>query len=160
MRVKIIISLVALLLLAAAPAWPVELAPTTKNLVRTLESHGYRYKGMKGNQAIFKTRQSVVTIYLNKNGVIYAGGISIGPQAETETTVLALYTIYATLEVNKGRTQVLNERVALKKMSRLIDKVESAVKVSSRTQFRFEDMEVLAKRNNRTDYISIGLQPH
>jgi hypothetical protein len=160
MRPKIIISLLALLLLAAAPAWSVDLAPTTKNLVKTLERHGYKYKGMKGNQAIFSTRQSVVTVYLNKNGVIYAGGISIGPQADTETTVVALYTIYATLEVNKGRTQMLNERVGLRKMTRLIDKVESAVKVSSRTQFHFEHMEVLATRNKRTDYITIGLQPH
>lgn len=160
MRPRIIISLLTLLLLAAAPAWPAKLAPTTENLVKTLESHGYRYKGMKGNQAIFKTSESVVTVYLDKNGVIYAGGISIGPGADTETTVVALYTIYATLEVNKGRTQMLNEKVGLRKMIKLIDKVESAVKVSSRTQFRFENMEVLATRNNKTDYITIGLQPH
>jgi hypothetical protein len=55
---------------------------------------------------------------------------------------------------------MLNDQVALKKMYKLIDKVESALKVSSKTQFRFENMEVLATRNNKTDYITIGLQTH
>jgi hypothetical protein len=46
------------------------------------------------------------------------------------------------------------------KMSELMNKVEAALKVSPRTQFRFENMEVLATRNDQTDYFTIGLKPH
>ena len=148
-----------LLLLVASPAWSAKLAPTTENLVKVLGSYGYKYKEMRGNKAILTRKQSVVSVSLNGKGVIYEGGISIGPKADTDATVAALYIIYTTLEVNKGKTQMLNEKVALAKMTKLIDKVESALKVSSRTQFRFEDMDVLATRNNKTNYITIGLKP-
>jgi hypothetical protein len=43
--------------------------------------------------------------------------------------------------------------------SELIDTVESALKVSSETKFRFEDMDVLATRNNKTDYFTVSLKP-
>jgi hypothetical protein len=54
---------------------------------------------------------------------------------------------------------MLNEKVAVAKMSKLVDSVESALKVSSETKFRFEDMDVLATRSNKTDYITISLKP-
>jgi len=160
MRQRISIGLVGLLLLVAAPVWAANLAPSTEELVKALGNNGYKYKEMRGNQALFTSKQSVVTLSLNDRGLVTAGGISIGPQADTDSTVVALYAIYATLEVNKGRTQMLDDRVAMGKMNKLLDTVESALKVSPRTQFTFEDMEVLATRNNRTDFITIGLQAH
>jgi hypothetical protein len=157
---RISIGLVGLLLLVAASVWAANLAPSSEELVKALGNNGYKYKEMRSNQAFFTNKQSVVTLSLNDRGLVTAGGISIGPQADTDSTVVALYAIYATLEVNKGRTKVLDDQVALKKMVKLIDKVESALKVSSKTQFRFENMEVLATRNDKTDYITIGLQAH
>jgi hypothetical protein len=159
MRHRITFGLVGLLLLAAAPAWSAKLAPTTENLVKVLGNSGYEYKEMRGNQAILTRKQSVVAVSLNNQGLIYAGGLSIGPQADVNATVSALYAIYTTLQVNKGKTQMLNEKVAVAKMSKLIDTVESALKVSSETQFRFEDMNVKATRNDKTHYITIGLSP-
>ena len=114
---------------------------------------------MRGNKAILTRNQSAVSVSLNDKGVIYEGGISIGPKADADATLAALYVIYTTLQVNKGKTQMLNEKVATAKMSKLIDTVDSALKVSSETKFRFEDMDVLATRNNKTDYITISLKP-
>ena len=54
---------------------------------------------------------------------------------------------------------MLNEKVAMANMRKLIDKVESALKVSNKTQFSFEKMEVLATRNDKTDSFTIGLKP-
>jgi hypothetical protein len=160
MRPRIIISLFGLLLLAAAPVWAAGLAPSTEELVKALGNNGYKYQGMSSNKATFTRKDSKVQVSLNDKGLVYSGGISIGPKADTEATILALYTLYATLEVNKGRTRILDEKVALTKMKKLIDSVESALKVSARTQFRFENMEVLATRNDETDFITIGLKPH
>ncbi len=160
MRSKIIVRMVGLLLLAAAPAWSANLAPSTEELVKALGNNGYEYQGMRGNKATFTSKQSVVQVSLNDRGLIYEGGISIGPKADVNATIVALYTIYATLEVNKGRTRILNEKVALEKMIKLMDKAEAALKVSAKTQFRFENMEVLATRNDKTDYITIGLKPY
>jgi hypothetical protein len=96
---------------------------------------------------------------MTHKGVIYEGGISVGPKADVDATLAALYVIYTTLQVNKGKTQMFNEKVAVAKMSKLINTVESALKVSSETKFRFEDMDVLATRNNKTDYFTISLKP-
>ena len=114
---------------------------------------------MRGNKALLTRKQSVVSVSLNDKGLIYEGGISIGPKADLDATLAALYVIYTTLQVNKGKTQMLDEKVATAKMSKLIDTVESALKVSSRTQFRFEDMDVLATRNEKTNFLTIGLKP-
>jgi Tfp pilus assembly protein PilW len=92
--------------------------------------------------------------------LIYAGGVSIGPKADVDATVGALRIIYTALQVNMGKTQVLNEKVAVAKMNKLIDAVEAALKVSSETQFRFEDMNIKATRNDKTQYLTIGLSPH
>jgi hypothetical protein len=159
MRRRITLSLLGLLLLVASPAWSAKLAPTTENLVEVLGNCGYQYKEMRGNKAILTRNQSAVSVSLNDKGLVYEGGISIGPKADTEASVAALYAIYTTLQVNKGKTQMLNEKVATAKMSKLIDTVESALKVSSETKFRFEDMDVLATRNNKTQYITISLRP-
>jgi len=159
MRYRITVSIVGLLLLVAAPAWAAKLAPTTENLVKILGDNGYQYKEMRGNKAILTGKQSVVSVSLNDKGLVYEGAISIGPKADVDNTLAALYAIYTTLEVNKGRTQMLNEKVAMAKMSKLIEKVESALKVSNKTQFSFEKMEVLATRNDQTDSFTIGLKP-
>jgi hypothetical protein len=159
MRHRITISLLGLLLLVASPAWSAKLAPTTENLVKVLGNCGYAYKEMRGNKAILTRQQSAVSVSLNDKGVIYEGGISIGPKADPDATLAALYVIYTTLQVNKGKTQMLNEKVATAKMSKLIDTVDSALKVSPETKFRFEDMDVLATRNNKTNYITISLKP-
>ncbi len=159
MRQRIIVGLVGLLLLMASPAWSAKLAPTTENLVKVLGNYGYQYKEMRGNKAILIGKQSAVSVSLNNQGLIYEGGISIGPKANVDTTLAALYVIYTTLQVNKGKTQMLNEKVATAKMSKLIDRVEAALKVSSETKFRFEDMDVLATRNNKTQYFTISLRP-
>jgi hypothetical protein len=159
MRQRIAISIVGLLLLAASPAWSGKLAPTTENLVKVLGDYGYKYKEMRGNKAILIRKQSAVSVSLNDKGVIYEGGISIGPKADPDATLAALYVIYTTLQVNKGKTQMLNEKVATAKMSKLIDTVDSALKVSPETKFRFEDMDVLATRNSKTDYVTISLKP-
>ena len=60
MRHRIIISLLGLLLLAAAPAWAAKLAPTTEALTKNLGSYGYQNKKIEGNEAIFTAKQSVV----------------------------------------------------------------------------------------------------
>jgi hypothetical protein len=159
MQRKISLVLLGVLLLAASPAWPDKLAPTTENLVKVLENCGYEYKEMRGNKAILTRQQSAVSVSLNDKGLVYEGGISIGPKADVNATLPALYAIYTTLQVNKGKTQMLNEKVATAKMSKLLNTVESALKVSPRTQFRFEDMDVLATQNKKTDYITIGLRP-
>jgi hypothetical protein len=159
MRHRITVSLVGLLLLVAAPAWAAKLAPTTENLVKVLGDCGYEYKEMRGNKAILTGKQSVVSVSLNDKGLIYEGGLSIGPKADVDSTLAALYAIYTTLQVNKGKTQMLNDKVAAAKMTKLIDAVEAALKVSSRTQFRFEDMDVLATKNDKTQYFTIGLKP-
>ncbi len=156
---RITVSLLGLLLLAAAPAWPAKLAPTTEALVKVLGNYGYTYKEMRGNQALFTRQQSVAAISLNDQGLVYAGGVSIGPKADVNATLGALRIIYTALQVNMGKRQVLNEKVALAKMSKLIDSVDSALKASSETQFRFEDMNVKATRNDKTQYITIGLSP-
>jgi hypothetical protein len=156
---RITVGLLGLLLLAAAPAWPAKLAPTTEALVKVLGDYGYSYKGMKGNQALFTRPQSVVAISLNDKGLVYAGGVSIGPKADVDATLGALHIIYTALQVNRGKTQVLKEKVAAAKMSKLIDAVEAALKASPETQFRFEDMNVKATRNDKTQYITIGLSP-
>jgi hypothetical protein len=159
MRQRITISLLGLLLLLASPAWSAKLAPTTENLVKVLGNCGYAYKEMRGNKAILTRQQSAVSVSLNDQGVIYEGGISIGPKADPDSTLAALYVIYTTLQVNKGKTQMLDEKVATAKMSKLIDTVDSALKVSPETKFRFEDMDVLATRNSKTDYVTISLKP-
>jgi hypothetical protein len=159
MRQRITISLLGLLLLAASPAWSAKLAPTTENLVKILGDYGYQYKEMRGNKAILTRKQSAVSVSLNDKGLIYEGGISIGPKADVDATLAALYVIFTTLQVNKGKTQMLNEKVATAKMSKLINTVESALKVSPETKFRFEDMDVLATRNNQTQYFTISLRP-
>jgi hypothetical protein len=156
---RITIALLGLLLLVAAPAWSAKLAPTTEALVKVLGDYGYTYKGMKGNQALFTRQQSVVAISLNDKGLVSAGGVSIGPKADVEATVGALHIIYTALQVNRGKTQVLKEKVAVAKMSKLIDAVEAALKASPETQFRFEDMNVKATRNDKTQYLTIGLSP-
>ena len=156
---RITVGLLGLLLLVAAPAWSAKLAPTTEALVKVLGDYGYSYKGMKGHQALFTRPQSVVAISLNEKGLVYAGGVSIGPKADVEATVGALHIIYTALQVNRGKTQVLNEKVAVAKMSKLIDSVEAALKASPETQFRFEDMNVKATRNDKTQYLTIGLSP-
>lgn len=156
---RITVGLLGLLLLVAAPAWSAKLAPTTEALVKVLGNYGYSYKEMRGNQALFTRKQSVVAISLNNKGLVYAGGVSIGPKADVNATVGALHIIYTALQVNRGKTQVLNEKVALAKMGKLIDAVEAALKASSETQFRFEDMNVKATRNDKTQYITIGLSP-
>jgi hypothetical protein len=159
MRHRITVCLVGLLLLMTSPAWSAKLAPTTENLLKILGNYGYQYKEMRGNKAILTGKQSAVSVSLNDKGLIYEGGISIGPKANVDHTLAALYVIYATLQVNKGKTQMLNDKVATAKMSKLIDSVESALKVSSETKFRFEDMDVLATRNNKTQYFTISLRP-
>jgi len=156
---RITVGLLGLLLLAAAPAWSAKLAPTTKALIKVLGNYGYNYKEMRSNQAIFTQQQSVVAISLNDKGLVYAGGVSIGPKADVNATLGALHIIYTALQVNRGKTQVLNEKVAVAKMTKLIDTVEAALKASSETQFRFEDMNVKATRNDKTQYITIGLSP-
>jgi len=156
---RITVGLLGLLLLVAAPAWPAKLAPTTEALVKVLGGHGYTYKKMQGNQAIFTREQSVVAITLNDKGLVSAGGVSIGPKADVDATLGALHIIYTALQVNRGKTQVLKEKVAAAKMSKLIDAVEAALKASPETQFRFEDMNVKATRNDKTQYITIGLSP-
>lgn len=156
---KITVGLLGLLLLAAAPAWAAKLAPTTEALVKVLGEYGYSYKEMRGNQALFTRQQSVVAISLNDKGLVSAGGVSIGPKADVDATLGALHIIYTALQVNRGKTQVLNEKVAAAKMGKLIDAVDAALKASSETQFKFEDMNVKATRNDKTQYLSIGLSP-
>jgi hypothetical protein len=156
---KITVGLLGLLLLAAAPAWAAKLAPTTEALVKVLGEYGYSYKEMRGNQALFTRQQSVVAISLNDKGLVSAGGVSIGPKADVDATLGALHIIYTALQVNRGKTQVLKEKVAVAKMGKLIDAVDAALKASSETQFKFEDMNVKATRNDKTQYLSIGLSP-
>jgi hypothetical protein len=100
-----------------------------------------------------------VSVSLNDKGLVYEGGLSIGPQADVNATMRALHIIYTALQVNMGKRQVLNEGVAMAKMSKLIDAVDAALKVSSETQFRFEDMNVKATRNDKTQYLTISLRP-
>lgn len=76
-----------LLLLVAAPVWSAKLAPTTEALVKVLGNYGYSYKEMRGNQALFTRQQSVVAISLNDKGLVYAGGVSIGPKADVDAPV-------------------------------------------------------------------------
>jgi hypothetical protein len=156
---RITVSLLGLLLLVASPAWSAKLAPTTEALVKVLGDCGYQYKEMRGNKAVFTRNQSAVALLLNDKGSVYEGGISFGPQADVNATVRALHIIYTALQVNMGKKQVLNEGVAQAKMNKLIGAVEAALKVSPETQFRFEDMNVKATRNDKTNYITISLRP-
>jgi len=114
---------------------------------RTELGHTYAKRG----QAVF--------FKVNSEGRVNEGGTAITPSVDAAKASEILYVVYATLQLNLGKKQILDKKVAIPKMLYLLDTISSNLKHGNETKFTYDDLWVFAKRDPKTKLTLISFWP-
>jgi hypothetical protein len=112
-------------------------------LVSTLGMH---YAGRLAGGFTYSKPGHTVWFRLDNSGNVREGGTGFNKNCDSREVSGSLYVIYATLQLNMGKGQVLDSKMASSKMFYLLDAINANLKIGNVTKFPYDDLIVYAKK--------------
>ena len=120
---------------------------------------GMAYKGQTEFGYTYVKRGQAVWFKVNHKGDVREGGTAITPSVNASEAAEILYIVYATLQLNLGKKQILDKKIAIPKMFYLLDTISANLKHDNKTKFRYDDLNVLALKDPKTKLTLISFWP-
>jgi hypothetical protein len=147
---KIVFTLMFLLIPLSLMAQPITFFD---NLIKR---EGFNFVAQDNQRILYGIDNIAIIVNVDHKGNI--NYISTGfddKKSPTKYITVALAASYVTLQLQMGKTQVLEFKNLVRKMYYLIDTIKSNLKINNKTDFRYDDMFISAAKEKDLIFINM-----